>query len=82
MYGSFRQRRTGHELLRAISHIALAQTGHGRVDGDDERTTPTGCCTLDRIERDITAANEVELVPHRPGCRILDVFHRATREGR
>ena len=49
-----------------LRDVALAQAGHRRVDGDDQRGVAACCARSIAAGRDVAAADEVELIPRRP----------------
>ncbi len=65
------------QLLDAVARVALAHAGDRRVDRDDQRLVAARLGATDRLQRDIAAADEIQLIPRVAGRRLFDVFHRA-----
>ena len=82
MNGNIDERLSGDQLLHAVAHVALAQAGDGRVDGDDQRGTSGGVRAFDRAQRDVAAADEVELIPDGTARRCCHVLDRAAGQRR
>ncbi len=57
----------GEQRLGAVAEIALAQACHRRVDRHDERGAACRPRALEGGQRDIAAADEIDLVPHWTG---------------
>ena len=53
------------EFLGAVPEVALAQSRHGRVDGDEEGGGARLHRAFEAGGRDVPAANEVQLIPER-----------------
>ena len=72
----------GDELLHAVAKIALTHAGDRRIDGDDNRGVAGLARASDCRAGDVVAADEIQLIPGRPGGRVLDVFEQAARQRR
>ena len=51
--------------------------GDRRVDGDDQRLIPGGLRARDRRQRDVAAADQIQLIPGGPRRRRLHVLQPA-----
>ena len=75
-----REKIAGNERRHAVAVIALAHAGCGRVDRHHEGGVAGRPGAVHGGDRDISAADEVELIPGRAGGRGLDFLERAARE--
>jgi len=61
--GKFRQERASEKFFHAVARIALAESGNGRVDGNDEGVEAGLIGAVDGVLGDFTATDKIELIP-------------------
>jgi len=77
----FREERAAEKFFHAVARIALAQTGDGRVDGDDEGVEAGFFGAIDGVLGNFAAADKIELIPGRAFGGGADVFERMAGDG-
>ena len=63
--GQHRPRVARQEFFRPVPEVPLAQSGHCRVDGDEERRGAGFLRALEAGSGNVTSTDQIELVPQR-----------------
>ena len=69
------------QLRRAVADVALPQSRHGGIDGDDERRKARYPGAVDRRFRGGAPAQQIQLIPYGTGAGRLHVLERVPRHG-
>src|SRR5436190_64971 len=79
--GKFREERAAEKLFHAVARVALAESGDGCVDGDDEGVEASLFGAVDGELSDVTTADQIELIPGGAFGGGADVFHGMAGDG-